>query len=1550
MGELVPDTPRGTAEPHALPSDAVPATQFLDSHGQSYLLDILQLQGDSSRRTASQDPSELPGRPDLSAGPPRIAGDADDDVDQLDDDDSVPDSQQRLPPDDEAATLQESLPVATPAGGRPLLRSQSALVLGPDDRSGYSDHDHDHEPGVGDLGETQAAHSLDDDDDDDSWRSRRSGAGGGRRRSVGGRESSRAGLGGGRERERDDELDGEDDVSMDLTRAVGRVLPSHNDVDDEHPHAPRASDSQKENPSPSLPSASARSQGYPPFSLSVQSNVDDASGAPSSSPAVALHLLASRRPPVRKPSPVGGLDKPRSSADKAGGASSSASGQAASSSSHAWEPSTSMSGPETSTPAFDNVPPPAPPVTATRTLPTLALASPDPLDIQPLARSSTLPLAPPHRAQPAATVVNSDLFASSAAMKAKVPEKKKRRAEAWDGISQSDESVRAGESLATSLPDAEGDAEDATLPPTLVHEAVEPVGGLSRAEGGGREEKEGEPVEDETPLDATVRHDEGALDESIGSSLPAPAGPTAEDEADESSLEPLPRRSRAHPPLFFDAPTASASSSGSSPGSRSPVKADAATTASSKGKNRLSDISELKSSLEPPSQAIEVPATQTQYDALQPASLTPQNVEVDKSWHPSFQHDTSTDSAATHRQSAPAPPTRALKRVAPPPTPLADYHPSTSSSTSTSRPRARLSSPHIADADADADVSTLPQPTQHVPVPESSPEVPLRRATATRARSPFPPRQAQAGSSSRGVVVPDSDGPTQEDQLIDASVRAVAAAKASGAEGRSKAPEQGIAMEVDEPMLEQEFGGGYDDVEEEDEEMRDEGGQLEEDVGEEELPAPVSAVKGKGKAMAKSKPKPVRAAVEAPEPAKKVKKVVAPPPPKGKGKAKTSSRASTSSRRRAHDETDEGDDAQQESDDALDLLQETNYSAPPALKNSKGRPARQPVGAPVVKKDKGKRRASVTPPLFADDDEDAPSPRKKRKGPATPVVEIPVARRESAASSPARKPPSSRATSAVKKRVAAPPSTVAKKRPRRLSASAASTRAASPEPPVAGPSRSRLRSASRSEAARTPSPALTTDSKPSIKSRLLPSAPFTRVLAFWRDGDTGYYPGTIVALVGGKFDVLFDDGSRGKILPDEIRRCEIVEDDRCTSWDHEPDTETQAGSLDRELVVTGVEREAPDDEADVRPGEGLAANDTLVVRAGTRTLRIPVSAIRISPRNALQLDDRRLTDDELALFEGKERPRRTALQRLDLLKAPKAPAVDEMRKVAGAERDRLFGRTAFIVTTSPAGSIAVGSASSSSSSSASTRKQLAAPPFDRDALIKQLEEHGATIVDWQHLFKVKPSSARDDASPVLEFRKGDFRHVEDIFLLTNRACQTSKYLVSLALGVPCLSKEFAVQSMAAGALLDWRPFLLTAGLLHDLGTYGLGSQLRALAKTEYGLESLAEVHAKGGVYKGKSFVVVMRKGDKPKSDSLPERSYAILSLLTCASARLVHFVATLADARAATGYDYVLLEDDQAKAPPELRQHKGLVNMVWLKQCLMAGRLLPAERMRQVDE
>lgn len=89
-----------------------------------------------------------------------------------------------------------------------------------------------------------------------------------------------------------------------------------------------------------------------------------------------------------------------------------------------------------------------------------------------------------------------------------------------------------------------------------------------------------------------------------------------------------------------------------------------------------------------------------------------------------------------------------------------------------------------------------------------------------------------------------------------------------------------------------------------------------------------------------------------------------------------------------------------------------------------------------------------------------------------------------------------------------------------------------------------------------------------------------------------------------------------------------------------------------------------------------------------------------------------------------------------------------------------------------------------------------------------------------------------------------------------------------------------------------------------------------------------------------------------KKTAQNDHAYTLLSLLTCASARHVHFVSSPSDASSASGYDHVFLDDDSATLalPNALKNHKGLVNVVWVKQCLMAGRLLPSARMKEVQQ
>lgn len=67
------------------------------------------------------------------------------------------------------------------------------------------------------------------------------------------------------------------------------------------------------------------------------------------------------------------------------------------------------------------------------------------------------------------------------------------------------------------------------------------------------------------------------------------------------------------------------------------------------------------------------------------------------------------------------------------------------------------------------------------------------------------------------------------------------------------------------------------------------------------------------------------------------------------------------------------------------------------------------------------------------------------------------------------------------------------------------------------------------------------------------------------------------------------------------------------------------------------------------------------------------------------------------------------------------------------------------------------------------------------------------------------------------------------------------------------------------------------------------------------------------------------------------------TIIAASGALRCDFVHTPTQAGFATGYTYVLIDDDQASTP-SLAQHSGLVNVEWMKQCLIAGRILSPER------
>ncbi|BGO97508.1 Proteophosphoglycan ppg4 [Rhodotorula toruloides ATCC 204091] len=1441
-GELVPDTPTSTAR-------AAHESAQEDLHSQSYLLAAIgrggaRLPSSPGARTSDADSSlsEATQQRLSAIQAAAQAGDGEEDELELNQDEgdlsTVADSQ--MPPR-----------ARSPDGNTSRSRTNAALrrhgsqpALAPPK---YDD---------GYLGETMAE-SL----GETSWE-----------RDKSRRSSDRSGLSQAAAQDEDVLGDLNDEtttgeVSMDLTRADGRLLSRRvqklADADDTVPsqqitedsQSLRPTESQKENPSPlratSRPASSAAFGSHSP-----QVNMHDGSG-PSSSPAVARELL--QRSPAKKAF----VEEPASSADPdlspsvllspARLAKLNAVSASAGDSLGVTQNDGSL-GPETSTPAFANAPPPAP-VTAARTLPNLELSlasDPPPAAVQaarPLARSAT-------------TGVDLSLFASSAAMKAPVQAKKKVRREAWDGISQSTD--EASLSLRTN-----GEEQSLELPQTVVH-VDEAEAEASRPE---KEEERGDDMDVDESLPATVPHASYA-DESPSNgtttSEQQSLRPAAIAQADQaSSLDFAPRRRPDQPALF----TRATDSASSSP-SLTPARDEAAprvTFDDKAGGKRLTDISDLQSSFEAPTQ-FDVAATQKEYDAEKlGSSLRSQDVSFDNAerWHNPFQHDTSTNSREQSTSTSRPLPGRELRRQPPPPSPVRDGKaPVTDElfpleaipfdTTVAGDETLQLPVPP-----ADLDISTLPQPTQNQPIPESSPDVPL--AKRPRFNSPVQESRASGSSSSHkqqtvssNGFVPDSDGPTPPLTSTSKSVK----------------PNQ----RRNPPLVAKQNGrtrqqAAEESVEEEDEEEAEE--------------APVRG-KGKGRAAAKA-----------------AKPAASKPAPSRKGKERAA--------------------APQESVDELDLLAETNYSVPPAPKTAKStrttRRAATATPASTKTADKGKRRASETPSV-------EPEPARKRRRSETSFIGVEIP-------SPA-KSRTSTPKKVTKKAPAKPAATAKKARGGRTSTRSADMAVSpSPEPaaPVAGPSRLRFQSVEGDSSRQAASPAPTeTRSTTSTgdrapKSRLPDTAPFSRVLALWRDNCL-FYPATVTAVSGGLFHVLFDDNSKGKLHPHEIRRCELSVGDLIYYRGDEVDTETQAQALDGEVRVLRVERD----------GEAVTGSleaDDIIIATSTRdeegrVHRLRVEAVCVQPYRSQQLDDRRLTADELARFEGREG---VVLQSLPLLKPPKP--VESKPFERNQQSQRLFSRTAFIVTY------------------ASSKTTGGGPSqADREAFVEELEGHGATVIEWQHLFTVN-APAKSTDSPELFFPMIDFEEIEEVFLLADRACTTVKYLVALALGVPCLSREFPLQCIKECVRLDWRSFLLTSGHVQQLGTYGAGGQLRALLKQSFGLPSLVETFEKGGVFKDRSFLVVLKKAGKSKEEKASQNNhaYTLLSLLTCASARHVHFVSSPSDALSASGYDHVFLDDDSASLtlPNALKNHKGLVNIVWVKQCLMAGRLLPSARMREVQ-
>lgn len=659
--------------------------------------------------------------------------------------------------------------------------------------------------------------------------------------------------------------------------------------------------------------------------------------------------------------------------------------------------------------------------------------------------------------------------------------------------------------------------------------------------------------------------------------------------------------------------------------------------------------------------------------------------------------------------------------------------------------------------------------------------------------------------------------------------------------------------------------------------------------------------------------------VAAPVPAVQPKKVIAAKTKKGKGKAKGKEKVlapPTDSpdaldlfRKSQKHPIQEVEQVEETIIEGGDEMEETNYDEYPTPQNGRKRAGRQhqPSSSPSVSTSASPRhkRQKMSEPIEA--------PRKRRAS-VSPSKSKGKATKDSHSSRGPSLPP--RARSARPKRSLRELSTSAELSDLEVADDVATT--------------------SKAKRAR----ANGTTSMVSKRARLsnkgsTSTMPFSRVFALWRE-DRYFYPGTITHVVGRACKILFDDDSEATVKFHDLRRCELKQGDVVRYRGDEEDPETQA--LTSELMVLRIER---GEKGEDYSGE-LAKKDVMV---GTKVVenfsaqqtmskqRIDIEAICIPPEFTKKLDDRKFTElevDQLSTLDP------TAVSRALPVKAAKVVARNT--PVANAVAVNLFAGFGFIVTRVVYDKPASSDASTSDEKLTSMASQEII--VEKAAFDRRLVKNGATIIDVDDLFAV---DTHKPVKLVAKFASSKFSKLHTILLLADRPSTTPKYMVALALGIPCVSRLFIQASEDAGKGIDWKQFVITAGYSQALGTHAIGGQMKALTGNSFDLASFAKHHPAAALFHECSFVIVL-----PKKTERENQVATLRRILVAAGAQQVDFVHTVAEAKSGDKYDFVFLEDKQ-KISAALESHDGMANIEWMKQCLINGRVLEAERMKAVE-
>lgn len=407
----------------------------------------------------------------------------------------------------------------------------------------------------------------------------------------------------------------------------------------------------------------------------------------------------------------------------------------------------------------------------------------------------------------------------------------------------------------------------------------------------------------------------------------------------------------------------------------------------------------------------------------------------------------------------------------------------------------------------------------------------------------------------------------------------------------------------------------------------------------------------------------------------------------------------------------------------------------------------------------------------------------------------------------------------------------------------------------------------------------------------------TRVIARWKN-DGYWYPGVVYSHdIGEQYIIKFDDETEGPATVDQMRTCDLQIGDNVMV------TDAYIPRHHRSVKVVEVSQ--------------VAKDQIVTVQVDSNAVKVPVKSLKIAPKAISSAWAERLVDEHSIISVIK--PERTR----------QSPASSQVSGGSAARdaRKKLFEKTGIVVTIS---------------CTKDWEKQ-------KGCVVSEIKKHGGSVIDdWPTVIRMEGKHNNLNQRWITYKKDVQWVAKEDInrvFLLADVASMKPKFLLALALGIPCISVAWLTDSVAYGTEKSWLPYLLPQGYSESLGTR-LSQQVDvAWGETVDHLRGIMVNKVPSKLFDRLSILCIGQDMFPPngkRASGLDDEGHqnAIARIILAMGAERVEAVTDLKHASIpADNFDLVVIKEAQ-HCTSSLPKEKT-VHWQWVKESLIASRRLP---------